>query len=250
MSVPLGCSSAITGASGSGKSTLINDIALQGAVEAAPRQPDAAGRARRHRRARARARRGRASTRSPIGRNAASNPATYIGFYDTIRELFAERDAGEGARLHAGTLQLQRQGRPLRGVPGRRRRSRRSSTFMPDVEVTCADVQGRALQQETLEVTYRGKTIADVLDLSIEEGVGFFAIGAGDRAQDRRPQRARPRLPHARPVVDDALGRRSAARQARGRARQAQARQAQALHPRRADDRPALRRHRAAAGVS
>ena len=68
---------------------------------------------------------------SPIGRNSRSNPATYIGFYDTIRDLFTAGAAVGRARLQGGAVQLQRQGRPVRGVPGRGRRSPRSSTSCP-----------------------------------------------------------------------------------------------------------------------
>ena len=104
---------------------------LQGAVEAAGRHAHAAGRAR------------RASTgiehvhkvvnidQSPIGRNSRSNPATYIGFYDTIRDLFTQAPLSVERGYKAGPVQLQRQGRPLRGVPGRGRRSPRSSTSCP-----------------------------------------------------------------------------------------------------------------------
>ena len=89
--------------------------------------------------------------------------------------------------------------------------------FMPDVEVTCGACKGARFNSETLEVTVRGKTIDDVLNMSVEEGVAFFAERAGDQQEDRGARRSRPRLPDARAVGDDAVGRRGAARQDRHR---------------------------------
>ena len=95
---------------------------------------------------------------------------------------------------------------------------------MPDVEVLCGACKGARFNSETLEVTFRGKTIADVLDMSVEEGRRLLRGRAGDRQEDRRAGRSRPRLPHARPVRDDPLRRRGAADQDRDRADQAAAR--------------------------
>ena len=121
---------AITGASGSGKSTLVNEILYKALwkrlvdTRTLPGEHDGVdGLEHVHKVVNI--------DQSPIGRNSRSNPATYIGFYDTIRDLFTAGAAVGRARLQAGPLQLQRQGRPLRGVPGRRRRSPRSSTSCP-----------------------------------------------------------------------------------------------------------------------
>ena len=118
---------------------------------------------------------------------------------------------------------------------------------MPDVEVTCGACKGARFNSETLEVTLRGKTIDDVLNMSVEEGVAFFASEPAIGKKIEVLERSRTRLPDARPVGDDALRRRGAAHQDRDRAEQAAALEAHALHPRRADDRTAPGRRRAAA---
>ena len=127
---PLGMLVAITGASGSGKSTLVNEILYKALwkrlvdTRTLPGEHDAVdGVEHVHKVVNI--------DQSPIGRNSRSNPATYIGFYDTIRDLFTQAPLSVERGYKAGPLQLQRQGRPLRGVPGRRRRSRRSSTSCP-----------------------------------------------------------------------------------------------------------------------
>jgi len=115
---------------------------------------------------------------SPIGRNSRSNPATYVGFYDTIRDLFT-----------AAPLSVERGYKPGRfsfNVKGGRCEECQGEGvittqlyFMPDVEVTCGVCKGARFNGETLEVTLRGKTIDDVLNMSIEEGVAFFEKESG-----------------------------------------------------------------------
>jgi len=121
---------------------------------------------------------------SPIGRNSRSNPATYVGFYDEVRDLFTN-----------APLSIERDYRPGRfsfNVKGGRCEECQGEGvittqlyFMPDVEVICGACKGARFNSETLEVTVRGKTIADVLDMSIEEGVRFFA---GEPAIHRKIQ--------------------------------------------------------------
>jgi excinuclease ABC subunit A len=170
---PLGKLVAITGASGSGKSTLVNEIlykALWKKLEdtrTLPGEHDAVdGLEHVHKVVNI--------DQSPIGRNSRSNPATYIGFYDTIRDLFA-----------GAPLSLERDYKPGRfsfNVKGGRCEECQGEGsittqlyFMPDVEVTCGACKGARFNSETLEVTLRGKTIDDVLNMSVEEGVTFFA---------------------------------------------------------------------------
>ena len=173
VSFPLGTLVAITGASGSGKSTLINEILYKALwkrlvdTRTLPGAHDAIeGAERVHKVVNI--------DQSPIGRNSRSNPATYVGFYDTIRDLFT-----------AAPLSVEREYKPGRfsfNVKGGRCEECQGEGtiatqlyFMPDVEVTCGACKGARFNSETLEVTLRGKTIDDVLKMSIEEGARFFA---------------------------------------------------------------------------
>ena len=170
---PLGMLVAITGASGSGKSTLVSDILYKALwnrlvdTRTLPGEHDVVeGVERVHKVVNI--------DQSPIGRNSRSNPSTYVGFYDTIRDLFT-----------AAPLSMERGYKPGRfsfNVSGGRCEECQGEGvittqlyFMPDVEVTCGACKGARFNPETLEVTLRGKTIDDVLNMSVEEGVRFFA---------------------------------------------------------------------------
>jgi excinuclease ABC subunit A len=111
---------------------------------------------------------------SPIGRTPRSNPATYIGFYDAIRTLFAETDQAKKRGCTASTFSFNVKGGRCEECGGEGTITTQLS-FMPDVEVLCPTCKGARYHQETLEVEYQGKNIAEVLDLSVEEGVQFFA---------------------------------------------------------------------------
>jgi len=111
---------------------------------------------------------------SPIGRSSRSNPATYIGFYDSIRTLFAETDQAKKRGLTASTFSFNVKGGRCEECAGEGTITTQLS-FMPDVEVLCPTCKGARYSQDTLEVKYKGKSIAEVLDMPLEEGQGFFA---------------------------------------------------------------------------
>ncbi|MFK7820846.1 MAG: excinuclease ABC subunit UvrA [Planctomycetaceae bacterium] len=110
---------------------------------------------------------------SPIGRTPRSNPATYIGFYDNIRKLFASTDEAKKRGYTASQFSFNVKGGRCEECSGDGRIVTQLS-FMPDVEVTCPTCKGDRYKQETLEVLYNGKNIADVLDMSVEDAVDFF----------------------------------------------------------------------------
>jgi excinuclease ABC subunit A len=111
---------------------------------------------------------------SPIGRSSRSNPATYIGFYDAIRTLFAETDEAKKRGFTASTFSFNVKGGRCEECTGEGTITTQLS-FMPDVEVLCPTCKGARYNQETLDVKYQGKSISEVLDLSVEDGVQFFA---------------------------------------------------------------------------
>ena len=111
---------------------------------------------------------------SPIGRSPRSNPATYIGFYDNIRKLFAETEEAKQQNFTASRFSFNVKGGRCEECSGEGTIVTKLS-FMPDVEVTCPTCKGNRYNQETLEVAYQGKNISQVLNTSIEEGVDFFA---------------------------------------------------------------------------
>jgi excinuclease ABC subunit A len=169
---PLGMLVAITGASGSGKSTLVNEILYKALwkrlvdTRTLPGEHDGVdGIEHVHKVVNI--------DQSPIGRNSRSNPATYVGFYDTIRDLFTRAPASAERGYKAGRFSFNVKGGRCEECQGEGVITTQLY-FMPDVEVTCGACKGARFNAETLEVTVRGKTINDVLTMSVEEGVAFF----------------------------------------------------------------------------
>src|SRR5260370_2421572 len=170
---PLGALVAITGASGSGKSTLINEILYKALwkslvdTRTLPGEHDGVDGAEHvHKVVNI--------DQSPIVRNSRSNPATYVGFYDTIRELFTRAPLSVERGYKAGRFSFNVKGGRCEECQGEGAITTQLY-FMPDVEVTCGACKGARFNSETLEVTLRGKTVDDVLNMSVEEGVTFFA---------------------------------------------------------------------------
>jgi excinuclease ABC subunit A len=170
---PLGKLIAVTGASGSGKSTLVSDILYKALwkrlvdTRTLPGDHDGLD--------------GAEPVykvvnidQSPIGRNSRSNPATYIGFYDIIRELFARAPLSVERGYKSGRFSFNVKGGRCEECQGEGVITTQLY-FMPDVEVTCGVCKGARFGSETLEVTLRGKTITDILNMSVEAGVEFFA---------------------------------------------------------------------------
>ncbi len=169
---PLGKLVAITGASGSGKSTLVNEILFKALwkrlvdTRTLPGDHDTLdGADHVHKVVNI--------DQSPIGRNSRSNPATYIGFYDGIRELFTRAPLSVERGYKAGRFSFNVKGGRCEECQGEGVITTQLY-FMPDVEVTCGVCKGARFGAETLEVTWRGKTITDVLNMPVEEAVSFF----------------------------------------------------------------------------
>jgi excinuclease ABC subunit A len=173
VTLPLGRLIAITGASGSGKSTLINEVLYKALwkrlvdTRTLPGQHDRVdGMEHVHKVVNI--------DQSAIGRNSRSNPATYVGFYDEIRDLFTQAPLSIEREYRPGRFSFNVKGGRCEECQGEGSITTQLY-FMPDVEVTCGACKGARFNSETLEVTVRGKTIDDVLNMSVEEGVAFFA---------------------------------------------------------------------------
>ena len=171
--IPLGQFVCVSGASGSGKSSLVNEILYKRLWKELVDSRTLAGEhdsidGLEH------VTRVINIDQSPIGRNSRSNPATYTGFYDNIRTLFSKTPLAQDRGYKPGRFSFNVKGGRCEECQGEGN-IRTKLYFMPDVEVLCTACKGNRFNPSTLEVTYQGKNIAEVLDMSVEEGVAFFA---------------------------------------------------------------------------
>ncbi|MFH5211959.1 excinuclease ABC subunit UvrA [Antrihabitans sp. NCIMB 15449] len=172
VSFPLGVLTAVTGVSGSGKSTLVNDILatvmankLNGARQVPGRHTRINGLDQLDKLVQV--------DQSPIGRTPRSNAATYTGVFDKIRTLFAATTEAKVRGYQPGRFSFNVKGGRCEACSGDGT-LKIEMNFLPDVYVPCEVCHGARYNRETLEVHYKGKTIAEVLDLSIEEAADFF----------------------------------------------------------------------------
>ena len=173
MKVPLGVFCCVTGVSGSGKSTLVNEVlykAVANRLHRARMRPGA------HKRVRGIEQLDKIISvdQSPIGRTPRSNPATYIGLFDQIRELFSKTQEARARGYKPGRFSFNVKGGRCEVCRGDGQ-IKIEMHFLPDVYVPCEQCHGKRYNRETLDIRFKGKTIADVLDMPIEEALEFFA---------------------------------------------------------------------------
>jgi len=170
--IPLGVLCCVTGVSGSGKSTLVNGVLYKALANRLHRAKQRAGA---HRRITGLEQVDKIISvdQSPIGRTPRSNPATYIGLFDQIRELFSKTQEARARGYKPGRFSFNVKGGRCEVCRGDGQ-IKIEMHFLPDVYVPCEQCQGKRYNRETLEVRFKGKTIADVLEMPIEEALGFF----------------------------------------------------------------------------
>jgi len=188
---PLGCFVAVTGVSGSGKSTLVTDILYPALMQKIYKSKDVPGR---HKKVEGIEHIDKVINidQSPIGRTPRSNPATYTGIFDKVRSLFAATQESKVRGYLPGRFSFNVKGGRCEACAGDGT-IKIEMHFLPDVYVPCEICKGARYNRDTLDVTFKGKNIAEVLELSIEEALGFFA---------NQPTIAR----HLQTLVDVGLG--------------------------------------------
>ena len=170
--IPLGVFCSVTGVSGSGKSTLVNDVLYKAVSNRLHRSKQRAGA---HRRITGLDQLDKIISvdQSPIGRTPRSNPATYIGLFDQIRELFSKTQEARARGYKPGRFSFNVKGGRCEVCRGDGQ-IKIEMHFLPDVYVPCEQCHGKRYNKETLEVRFKSKTIADVLEMPIEEACEFF----------------------------------------------------------------------------
>ena len=171
--IPLGVLCCVTGVSGSGKSTLVNEVLYKAVANRLHKTRQRAGT---HKRISGLDQLDKIISvdQSPIGRTPRSNPATYIGLFDQIRELFSKTQEARARGYKPGRFSFNVKGGRCEVCRGDGQ-IKIEMHFLPDVYVPCEQCNGKRYNRETLEVRFKGKTIADVLDMPIEEAREFFA---------------------------------------------------------------------------
>ncbi|MEO8696699.1 MAG: excinuclease ABC subunit UvrA [Acidimicrobiales bacterium] len=188
---PLGCFVAVTGVSGSGKSTLVNDILFHALMQKIYKSKIVPGL---HKKIEGIELLDKVIDidQSPIGRTPRSNPATYTGVFDNIRRLFAETTEAKVRGYLPGRFSFNVKGGRCEACQGDGT-IKIEMHFLPDVYVPCEVCKGKRYNRDTLDITFKGKNISEVLDLSCEEAAEFFA---------NQPPIAR----HMKTLVDVGLG--------------------------------------------
>ncbi len=189
--IPLGCFVAVTGVSGSGKSTLVNDILYRALMQKVYRSRMVPGR---HRGIDGISALDKVINidQQPIGRTPRSNPATYTGVFDHIRKLFSRTNEARVRGYQPGRFSFNVSGGRCDACSGDGN-IRIEMHFLPDVYVPCEVCEGARYNRDTLDITFKGRNIAEVLAMSCEEALGFFA---------NQPAIAR----HLRTLTDVGLG--------------------------------------------
>ena len=169
---PLGVMTCVTGVSGSGKSTLVNEVLLKGLKRRLYGSREKPGK---HKNILGISHIDKVIEidQSPIGRTPRSNPATYTGVFDLIRQLFAMTREARLRGYKPGRFSFNVKGGRCEHCQGQGTR-KIEMHFLPDVFVTCQECKGQRYNPETLQITYKGRNIADVLDMRIDEARKFF----------------------------------------------------------------------------
>ena len=171
--IPLGVFNCVTGVSGSGKSTLVNEVLYKNVAKELYNSTEKPGECSKIK--------GLENLdkvinidQSPIGRSPRSNPATYTGVFDIIRDLFAETNEAKMRGYAKGRFSFNVAGGRCEACQGDGVH-KIEMNFLPDIYVPCEVCHGKRYNRETLEVKYKGKNISDVLDMTVEESLDFFA---------------------------------------------------------------------------
>ncbi len=238
---PLGRFICVTGVSGSGKSSLITDTLYRKLAQVFYRAKDKPG-----------AHDAMVGIehldkvididQSPIGRTPRSNPATYTGLFTPIRELFATVPEAKLRGYKAGRFSFNVKGGRCEACHGEGI-IQIEMQFLPDVYVPCEVCHGKRYNRDALEIRYKGKTIADVLEMTVEEGLAFFdAIPAIKNKLQTLHDVGLGYIRLGQPATQLSGGEAQRVKLATELSKRAD--RQDAVHPRRADHRPALRRHR------